>query len=141
MIVRGFRSSGRYYYVTALVICKKPRVSGPVTFMLDSAAATSAICDVDAKRLGIRPSELKERETVQTAGGVIGLRFLRGADILFLEEKGTEVYSVRIPRLQIIEHAPFRVNLLGMDVLQKFLVSFDQDSVYLKRREEHVRKK
>lgn len=142
MIFRGFRGSNNLPWITAVVFTKKPKVTGPVAFVLDTAATTSAICDVDARRLGINLSELKSNTmNIRGIGGVKKILFLRGASIMFVDEKRRETYSVSVPRLSVIEHVMGFPSLLGIDVLHRFSISMRRNSVFLKIGDEPGKKR
>ncbi len=145
MKISGERAQGGLGYLYCTVTGTSPAFTSPIRFAVDTGAAATCLMDRDIARIGLKYSQMSRspRQLVGVGGGGPRSFLIRGVTIEFANcdtpdhrETLESIIAVRhlryrLPRKKaIIEQLP---SLLGIDILQRYRISFDEDNVYLER--------
>ena len=102
------RSDNGHFKVTG----KVDNVS--VTFLVDTGASSTVLTFADAQRVGLQPEKLTFNKQVQTANGIATEAVVRVSRF----EIGP--FNVRNMPVGIAEDGKLPINLLGLDILNRF---------------------
>jgi predicted aspartyl protease len=138
-IIEGYNGDGDLTFVTAYLICRRPRIEVPIRLYVDTGASRTIVNTLDAEKIGINYSRLDKSPYQLTGmGGSLDAYFLYDCTLIFGENEIIEdldhILVAKPPQNAIA----YLSSLLGLDVLRKYRISFTDEKVILERREDDV---
>jgi clan AA aspartic protease (TIGR02281 family) len=128
--IYGGTGDGRLGFVIANLMCIKYSINIPIRFYIDTGSTITTLGQVDAQRIGIDYNKLsRSTNPITTANGNIYPHTLPDCAISFGLVGTTLVEFVN--SINITQTNP--ISLLGLDVLRKFAITFEQDRIVLNR--------
>jgi clan AA aspartic protease (TIGR02281 family) len=105
-------------------------INTPIRFYIDTGSTTTTLGQVDAQRIGIDYNKLsRSTNPITTANGDIYPHILPNCVISF-SLAGTTLFEF-VNSISVTQTNP--ISLLGLDVLRKFTITFEQDRIVLNR--------
>lgn len=141
MRIKGTRGLSGVGFLICQVECKEPPFVAPIRLGIDTGASKTIIAERDAIKLKIDFDKLEreEQEIIAYGGTAIDARILKGVTITFTseppehQESTDRIWALRLARdnkkeRREVSKAP---SVLGIDVLQRFRISFTPTEVFL----------
>lgn len=129
------------YYVPAFVISKQPESVFKINFLVDTGASTTLLSWNDVPYVTLK-TKLREGRTFTGMGGSVKAFILSECSILLHADIGK--YDLAVGELDLSNYltvdgrlCPPVASVLGIDILNKFDISFsdDLDRLFLTRRD------
>lgn len=131
MKIIGIGKESGPFFIPAAIIPEQLNKVGFVNFIVDTGADESIISYADAVRIGIDFSILKERTMSYGIGGGISAHLLKNVMLLFeTDDPKNPVYPIKLDRIEVLpeQSGLYLPSILGIDVLSKFSLHFDNKS-------------
>lgn len=128
--------------VEAVLKCPELNISYPIIFIIDTGTTNSSIHDKDVERLGINYNNLvlADKNKIGIGGGELTTYKLPNSKLIFTTGKDRE-FSEELENGLVLKHEftsekqrrdifTFS-SLLGMDILKKYTIRFNNFTVFL----------
>lgn len=124
MIVGRFETFSRRPVVDCFINIPALRVSGAVSFLIDTGADTTLLMPADARRLGVKYSDLIYTRVSTGVGGECE-EYIVPAQLLVSDEKAAFGYRLVLGIARPFEYLEECPSIIGTDILKNWKVVLD----------------
>ena len=134
MRIRGFFKGEEVgaAFVTGTLVVRRLGIEEPLELLVDTGTTRTTISDRDAQRLGIDYSRHERHpEGTLGVGGVVETYVIRGAELVFMTERGRH-HKERLDVVHVLRHERpdervLRIpSILGRDVINRYRLLMDR---------------